>query len=223
MITYTEDECGYTQAEREGLEWLAVQAKWLDVTVKRRSAREFDLGIEGQYDADTGYDYDMSKVVRTKTAKCETITGMRRFKRGYPEVQPQSFSAWFLLACLREFWSMNLISAPFGDWSFIRDREPETNWRVFEEVLRVQRLKQGMRPMFSPAFLAACRYVWQAVAEDSTEFADNEDAIECILDADRLTMVPGTGAAANDELNALDKRFGYEVVAAELSRVLRLV
>lgn len=206
----------YSQAERDGLLWLGTRCKWLAVRVTRRSDREFDLGIDGTYDGDDGYEYSFDKPVKDGIGT--TIQGHRKL-RGFPKVQPQQFSAWFMLACLREFWSMGLIDCPHGDWSFIRDRGEVTNWQVFESVLA----KYRKHPYFSREFLGACRYVWQAVAEEGHEFADNEDAIECILDADRLTMVPNTGEAANVELEALDKLFGYQVVMKELSRTLRFV
>jgi hypothetical protein len=207
----------FTKVELDALQWLGTRQKWLDVTVTRRGLKEFDLTIEGTYDSDTGDDYSFDKPV-VDGRGITTIQG-HVTKRGYPKVQPQLFTAWFLLACLKEFWSMGLITCQHDDWSFIRDRDPGVNWAVFEAVLA----KYRKRPYFSSEFLGACRYVWQAIAEDGHEYADNEDAIESILDADRLTMVPNTGEAANAELEALDKLFGYQVVMKELSRTLRLV
>lgn len=78
--------------------------------VERRSEREFDLSLEGEKD------WGLSKPVR--------------------------FSAWLPLSAIREFtnWPDPRIGsmadypgmATGGDWSGIRDSDPETIWAIFE-------------------------------------------------------------------------------------------
>lgn len=207
----------YTPAELYGLQWLGEQAKWLDVTVKRRSEREFDLSIEGTFDTDDGYDYTFDAPVKMPGGG-ERI-GCHKKWRGYPKVKPGNFSAWFLLAALRVWWGYGLHKPMHGDWSFTRDAEPEVLWLEFYRILTLARSK----PIFSPTFLRALRAVWQELGGEA-QCSDNEDAIETCLDADRLGMLGnGDGAKANAELQWLDTKFGIERITKELAKQVRFV
>jgi hypothetical protein len=181
----------HTPAEREGLLWLSGLDNWLKASVRRVSSREFDFMVAGE---------------RAHTR---------------PWQQARFFETHFVLLCLREFWSMKLITAPLGSWSMIEQRHHDENWKVFDNVLEQHRLKQSMQPMFSQRFLGDCRKVWGALAEESLEVGSNDEAIELILDADRLAMYGSE--ESNEELKRLDDAHGYAKVQAELSRVLRFV
>jgi hypothetical protein len=98
-----------TRREREGLAWLAERGNWTEVSVMRKSPREFDLRIEG---------YMTNQFDKKPIAE-----------------QSYRFAAWFVMAAVAEFWGMGKIENPTGDWSFLRDREPEVQWADFEAVL----------------------------------------------------------------------------------------
>lgn len=213
------DNSQYTQAEHDAITWLGTRNRWLDVTITRRSGVEYDLSIKGTQDIDDGYDYTFDAPV--SNGGVTQIQGQRQ-PRGFPLVQARSFSAWFVLAALREFWAMGLITCPHEDWSFIRDRYHGENWAVFRGVVA----KYQSEPYLSRNLIDCCYYVWGAINEDGHEFTDNDDAIESILDADRLTMAQGPGydgEAANEEVLALDALHGTTAVASALGKVLRLV
>jgi hypothetical protein len=129
--------CKLSPIEEGALFWLGQRGKWLDVTITRRSPREFDIGIEGTYDGDDGYDY--KRVSGPVQNGLVTEYQMSRVKRGYPEVRPRNFSAWLLLACLHEFWALGLIEAPHSDWSFIRDADPDENWATLHRIVQQHR------------------------------------------------------------------------------------
>lgn len=177
----------FTEAERQALQWLGERGKWLDVRVERRSAKEFDLGID-----------------------------LNRKRRGYPKVSPSSFSAWLPLVALREFWSFGLLAPAYGDWSFTRDMSTPQIWAEFHRVVDLARSK----PVFSPELLSAVWSTWQDL-QDSDMPTKNSEAIELVLDADRLSTFGHEHADA--EVSWLDQRFGIERVMNELCRQVKLV
>lgn len=86
-----------------------IRACVTDCTVTRRSDRTFDLDVNGHTDK-------------------------------YPSVPGLAFSAWLPLACINDLTSWaspkvyDMCDHPYmeGDWSGIRDSEPETIWAIFE-------------------------------------------------------------------------------------------
>ena len=123
----------YTQAEREGLVWLAEGQDWVDVTVTRKSAREFDLGISGYSE------YESEERLPTKRLDDGSCPGFESYQlgetTGKKTIEKSNFSAWFLLACIRQFWGMGLIKNSYDDWSFLRDRDVSVQWADFNAVL----------------------------------------------------------------------------------------
>lgn len=204
----------FSQVEREAVAWLGERGKWLRALVKRRSDREFDLGIEGEYDGDDGYEYGPATPVPCAVGQKWEIN---RRLRGFPKVSPQRFSAWFVLAALREFWAYGLHMPLHGDWSFTRDMEVHAIWGEFNRCVELAR----SRPVVSREVEAAVRDVWQQLYEESVEVANNTEAIELVLDADRLTT--GGYKQADDEVEWLIGRFGYEKVAGQIARQVKLV
>lgn len=215
----------YSEAELQCLEWLGHRARWLTVHVERRSSREFDLRLDGEYDGDDGFDYKQITGQSPREAVLGLNRGiggvirMERTKRA-PKVVPRRFSGWLPLAALREFWAMGLHSPLHGDWSFTRDMLEHSQWAEFHRIVELARSK----PVFSENFMRCAQTVWQSINEDSEQFAENADAVECVLDADRLAMLgTAAGKAANEELKWLDERFGPQRVAKELESLVAWV
>jgi len=86
-----------------------------DLKVSRRSDREFDLSLEG------------------------------RFGKDYPYMGGVAFSAWLPLLAIRELtqWAGDDVAGctdypdmvAEGDWSGVRDSDPETIWAIFHRFL----------------------------------------------------------------------------------------
>jgi len=86
-----------------------------DLKVVRRSDRECDLSLEG------------------------------RFGKDYPYLGGVAFSAWLPLLAIRELtpWTSEAVAsltdhpnmAMEGDWSGVRDSDPDTIWFIFERFV----------------------------------------------------------------------------------------
>lgn len=82
--------------------------------------------------------------------------------------------------------------------------------------------------MFSKELKQAVNRTWQAIgsdivacAEECGEEVDNESAVECCIDADRIVVYGGEGAAeAQREFRARVAVVGYSVALRELARSL---
>jgi|SanBayMetagenome_1026888.scaffolds.fasta_scaffold20862_1 hypothetical protein len=91
-----------------------LKKQWSEFTVTRRSEREYDLSIEGKYSSNHRY---------------------------MPNVQ---FSGWLPLIYIRELsnWTSQEIAemtdhptmVTEGDWSGVRDSDPERIWEIFHYV-----------------------------------------------------------------------------------------
>ena len=94
---------------------LSEQCRLEDVKVSRRSDREYDLTLEGRYGKDAAY-----------MGGC-------------------AFSAWLPLMAIRELtlWPSEAIASLTdhpdmvmeGDWSGVRDSDPDTIWFIFERFV----------------------------------------------------------------------------------------
>jgi hypothetical protein len=176
-ITYAGLFNKYTEAEREGVQWLTQQTKWAHVYVTRLSPREFDLML----------------------SRPENGTSLK---------------AWFPLAALSQFRDMQLYTPRENTgWALRQNAEI---WFDFGKCLDEAR----KRPIFSRALERAVYGTWQALAEEGLGRMRNSEAIELVLDADRMTYA---GYAAEDkELDFFIDRFGYEKVAKALAYRVKL-
>jgi hypothetical protein len=94
---------------------LAIKCGIEDLKVTRRSDREYDLSLEG------------------------------RFGKDYPYMGGVAFSAWLPLLAIRELtmWTEESIASltdypdmtAEGDWSGMRDSEPDTIWFIFDRFV----------------------------------------------------------------------------------------
>ncbi len=76
-------------------------------------------------------------------------------------------------------------------------------------------------PQFSKQLIADVQTVWQAIAQDATEFCeDNESAIEMCIDANRLAIF--ANEMSDVEIKRLSKEFGYQTVLRQLSKSLTI-
>lgn len=101
-----------TPNEKKIVARLVEKCHLADLKVSRRSDREYDLTLEGRYGKDSSH-----------------VVGV-------------AFSAWLPLLAIREltFWPSEEIAsctnypdmAMEGDWSGVRDSEPENIWFIFE-------------------------------------------------------------------------------------------
>lgn len=104
-----------TQKEQKLIDRLISKCHLEDIKVSRRSNTEYDLSVEGRYGKDAPY-----------------MAGV-------------AFSAWLPLFAIRELtlWtSENIASltnypnmAMEGDWSGVRDSDPETIWFIFHKFV----------------------------------------------------------------------------------------
>lgn len=121
----------FSRAEREGVVWLAQRRNWSKAHVTRQSAREYDLRIEGQET------YETDEL--GPSTRLDDGTGYEHWRMGKPTgkrvLRHNNFVAWFPLACIREFWAMDLIANAADDWSFLRDRDEDVQWADFHAVL----------------------------------------------------------------------------------------
>jgi hypothetical protein len=101
--------------EKKIVERLVAKCQIEDLKVTRKSDRECDLHLEG------------------------------RFGEGYPYLGGVSFSAWLPLLYIRDLvpWASQEVAQMTdhpdmvmeGDWSGIRDSDPETVWAIFHRFL----------------------------------------------------------------------------------------
>lgn len=104
-----------TQNEQNLIKRLAVKCHLEDIRVSRRSDREYDLSVEGKHGKNAPY-----------MAGC-------------------AFSAWLPLLAIRELtqWPSESIASLTdypdmvmgGDWSGVRDSDPDTIWFIFERFV----------------------------------------------------------------------------------------
>jgi hypothetical protein len=134
--------CTVSQIEREAITWLAEQGKYAQATVTRRSDREFDLGIEGHY---TYMSEERGPSTRLDDG---SRPGYEHYQMGAPTgkmiQQRINFGAWFPLACLKVWWGdpkwgLYVDDCGTGDWSFVRDADPETIWGMFDSIVQAAR------------------------------------------------------------------------------------
>lgn len=103
------------QNEQNLIDRLTSKCHLQDIRVSRRSDREFDLSVEGRYGKDAPY-----------------MAGV-------------AFSAWLPLLAIKELteWPSESIAsltdypdmAMEGDWSGVRDSDPDTIWFIFERFV----------------------------------------------------------------------------------------
>lgn len=104
-----------TQNEQNLIKRLAVKCHLQDIRASRRSDREYDLSVEGKYRKDAPY-----------------MAGV-------------AFSAWLPLLAIKELteWPSESIASLTdypdmvmeGDWSGVRDSDPDTIWFIFERFV----------------------------------------------------------------------------------------
>lgn len=104
-----------TENEKKIIARLVSQCGLEDLKVEHKSDREYDIKMEG------------------------------RFGQNYPYMGGVSFSAWLPLLAIRELtvWTNNDVAgccdhpemAMSGDWSGIRDSEPDTIWSIFHNFV----------------------------------------------------------------------------------------
>lgn len=120
---------------------------------------------------------------------------------------------WFPAACLR-MWC-----ASYAELEYIAKLDWQNTavvWREFDRVLALAR----KQPLFSRTLLRAVRGTWQEICADA-ETTDNEEALEMVLDADRIAMYGNK--VAHEELKWLDEFYGYAKVQRAMSKQVRLV
>lgn len=122
----------------------------------------------------------------------------------------------FMEECLFEFWRMGIFGIGRDSGAFIYLLPPATLRNEFNRVLKLA----ASKPLFSRELVSAVWSVWGDVNPDMGR-CSNAEAIETVLDADRLTTFGHK--QADDEVSWLIDRFGYERVAAALAREIRLV
>lgn len=79
--------------------------------------------------------------------------------------------------------------------------------------------------MAAPLHNVAAR-TWSAICYDMPEDADNEQAVEVVMDADYAMLYGGRKEeveAWHKQIDALIKEFGYDVVLKGLSKHIQLV
>jgi hypothetical protein len=101
--------------EKKILDRLVEKCHIEDLKVTRRSDRECDLTLEG------------------------------RFGKDYPYMGGTAFSAWLPLLAIRELtmWTSEAVASltdypdmtAEGDWSGVRDSDPDTIWFIFERFV----------------------------------------------------------------------------------------
>ena len=101
--------------EKKIVERLVAKCHIEDLKVTRRSDRECDLTLEGRYGKD------------------------------YPYLGGTAFSAWLPLLAIRELtpWTSEAVAsltnypnmASEGDWSGVRDSDPEAIWFIFDRFV----------------------------------------------------------------------------------------
>lgn len=124
---------------------------------------------------------------------------------------------WFMAECLREFNAMGIFAMGYHGPSFIDSLPPVTVRQEFDRVLKLA----AHKPLFSHELIGAIHQVWQEIASDMEGRFDNAEAIETVLDADRIETFGYKQAAV--ELEWLDNRFGPERVQLALGRQVKLV
>jgi hypothetical protein len=96
----------------------------------------------------------------------------------------------------------------------------------YGRVLFLSEHSVGLMQVCEPSdnLRSAMGATYQAVAEDGCGIGSNAEAIEIVLDADRMTMYgrDGEGKRADEEVDALTAMFGYDKVMKELNRLVRL-
>jgi len=103
------------QNEKNIVERLVAKCQIEGLKVERRSDREYDLSIEG------------------------------RFGKDYPYMGGVAFSAWLPLFAIRELtpWTSEAVASLTdypdmvmeGDWSGVRDSDPDAIWFIFERFV----------------------------------------------------------------------------------------
>lgn len=104
-----------TENEKKIIARLTEKCGLQELKIVRRSDKEYDLGLDGRFGPD------------------------------YPYMGGVSFSAWLPLLAIRELtvWTSSKIAqcssypemAEEGDWSGIRDSEPENIWHIFNNFV----------------------------------------------------------------------------------------
>ncbi len=126
-------------------------------------------------------------------------------------------TGWFVILALREFVAMGL-SLLHG---YSENTSAEIAWAHFDRVLAWASAAQAHpRLEFSDRLVRAVASVWYAINSDVGR-CSNAEAIETVLDADRLYTFGHK--AAHEELKRLDDRFGFEAVSRALARKVKLV
>lgn len=151
--------------------------------------------------------------------KWEHVTVLKSTSAPYDiEVVFGIHSMQFMRECLREFFDMGIFGTGVGykTSEFVAGLPAPAVRMEFDRVLKLAESK----PLFSRELISAVWATWGDISPDAGR-CSNAEAIELVLDADRLSTF-GYKAAYN-ELNWLDARFGYERVSKALAREVRLV
>jgi len=151
--------------------------------------------------------------VRWLAQEFDWFSGTAVTRRSDREFDLEVNHRWFVEACLT-MWRASYAELEYLDKL---DRQNTTvAWREFECVLATAR----QRPMFTRTLLSAVHGTWNAIAPDAG-VEDNDEALELVLDADRIAMYGSK--VAHEELKWLDEFYGYEKVQRTLSKKVQLV